>query len=79
MSGVEFLGPQGCFPEIQTRSFLVGGCFKRGLEYGVRAPVFYGNLREKTVFREFVREACCVLTENSENLLQPYGQCNSIV
>ena len=26
--------------------------FKGGLAYGVRTPVFYGNLREQTVFHE---------------------------
>ena len=46
------------------------------LEYGVRAPVFYGNLREKTgetVFHEYLHEACFVLTEISENLWKPPG------
>ena len=37
------------------------------LEYGLRAPVFYGNLREKTVFHEYLQEACFALTEISEN------------
>ena len=36
--------------------------FKRGLEYVARAPVFYGNLREKTVFHENLQEAFFVLT-----------------
>ena len=29
------------------------------LEYWVRAPVFYGNLREKTVFHETYRNIVC--------------------
>ena len=46
---------------------------KGGLEYGVRPPVFYGSLREKTVFHEYLQEACCVLTEISESLRKPLG------
>ena len=48
---------------------------KRGLEYGVRASVFYGNLREQTVFpRECLQEACVALTEISESLLEFPGE-----
>ena len=47
--------------------------FRRGLEYGVLALVFYGNLQEQTVFLEFLQEACFVLTEISEGLRKPPG------
>ena len=48
------------------------------LEYGVRvrAPVsteIYWSKREKTVFHEYLQEACVVLTEISENLQKPPG------
>ena len=49
---------------------------KRVLEYGIRAPVFYGNLwskRERTVFHESLQESCFVLTEISENLRETSG------
>ena len=46
---------------------------KRVLEYGVRAPAFYGNLREQTVFHENLLEACFVLIEISESLRKPPG------
>ena len=53
---------------------------KRVLEYGVRAPVFCGNLREKIVFHENLQEACFVLTEISQSLRKPPevygGECN---
>ena len=32
-------------------------------EYGVRAPVFYGKLREQMVFNECLQEACSALTQ----------------
>ena len=46
---------------------------KRGREYGVRAPVLYGDLREKTAFHEYLQEACFVLTEIFEHLRKPPG------
>ena len=49
---------------------------KRGLEYGVQAPVFYGSLREKTVFHEYLQEYCFVLTDISGNLREFTGECN---
>ena len=49
------------------------GMIKRVLEYGVRPPVFYGNLREETVFHEILQEACFVLTEISGNLREFTG------
>ena len=53
---------------------------KRGLEYGVRAPVFYGNLREQTVFHEYLQEACFVFIQKSPkisgNLREFTGKCN---
>ena len=55
--------------------------YKKGLEYGVRAPVFYGNLREQTGENGFpririVQEAwfvLTVLTDISESLRKPRG------
>ena len=44
-----------------------------GLEYGVRAPFFYGNLQEKTVFHEYLQEAYVVFTDISESLRKPPG------
>ena len=49
---------------------------KRGLEYGVQTPVFYGNLWDKTVFHEYLQEACFVLTEISNNIQKVTGKCN---
>ena len=46
---------------------------KRGPEYGVRAAVFYGSKREKTVLHENLQEACFVLTEISESCRKPPG------
>ena len=46
------------------------------LEYGVRATVFYGSLREQmgeNDVRENLQEACHVLTEISEHLRKPPG------
>ena len=51
-----------CLCRLEGRD---GGClrFKRGLEYGVQAPVFYGNLREQTGENGFPRipagSLCC--------------------
>ena len=45
----------------------------------VRAPVFCGNLQEKTVFHECLQEACFVLTlisESLRNLPGVKGECN---
>ena len=45
-------------------------------EYGVRAPVFYGNLQESTgekVFHEYLQKACFDLTDISDNLRKPPG------
>ena len=42
---------------------------KKGLEYGVRlrfSTEIYGSKREKTVFHEYLQEACFVLTESSK-------------
>ena len=33
----------------------------------------YGSNREKTLFHEYLQEACCVPTEISENLQKPLG------
>ena len=52
------------------------GEVKRGLENRVGAPVFYGNLREKTVFHEYLQEAWFILTEISGNLREFMGECN---
>ena len=46
---------------------------KRVLEYGVRAFVFYGNLRGEIAFREHPQEYCFVLTETFGNLRKPPG------
>ena len=56
-----------------TRPSVADGFVKRGLEYGVRAPVFYGSKREKTFFHEYLQEACFVLTEIFESLWKPPG------
>ena len=53
---------------------LVGGLAE--LEYGVRAPVFSRNLREKRVFHEYLQEACFVLTGVSGHLWELAGECN---
>ena len=52
---------------------------KRVLEHGVRAPVFYGNLLEKTVFHKYLQELYFVLSESpkiSGNLWEFMGECN---
>ena len=49
---------------------------KRGLEYGVRAPVFYGNLREQTRENGFPLKPAGVLFcyfYISESLRKPPG------
>ena len=43
------------------------------IEYGVRAPDFGGSKREKSSFRENLREACSGLAEVSEDLGKPRG------
>ena len=53
---------------------LATGFLRRGLEYGVWAPVsteIYGSKRENTVFHEHLHETCFVLTEISESLRRP--------
>ena len=50
--------------------------FKRVLEYGVWAPVFYGHLREQTGengFHEYLQEYCFVLAKITEILRKPTG------
>ena len=48
--------------------------------YGLRfSTEIYGSKREKTVFHEYLQEACFVLTEISEisgNLREFTGECN---
>ena len=42
--------------------------------YGLRfSTEIYGSKWEKTVFHEYVQEACFVLTEISENIRKPLG------
>ena len=56
---------------------------KRGLEYGVRAPVFYGNLRKQTgehiSFCEHLQEACVVLAEIYEHLRKPPAARENVI
>ena len=57
VGGVSLCGPYSCslmlVGELKTcvhqiHQLLLDCWLKRGLEYGARAPVFYGNLREQT-------------------------------
>ena len=52
------------------------GLAKRGLEYGVRAPVFYGNLLEQTGENSFPRRPTGSLFCYCTNLRKPPGGCN---
>ena len=52
--------PPGSAPRPRLREDL-------GTGYRLRfSTEIYGSKREKTVFHEYLQEACCVLTENSE-------------
>ena len=59
-----------------TKLIKVKNGLKRVLDYGVRAPAFYGDLREKTVFHEYLQEACLVLTEIPGDLREFVGKCH---
>ena len=50
-----------------------GKQIKRGLEYGVRAPGFYGNLREQTGENGFPRIHTGSLFRSYRNLRKPPG------
>ena len=54
--------------DLLARPAFVRTKVKRVLEYGVRAPVSSGFLREKAVFHKYLQEACFVITETSRNL-----------
>ena len=63
----------GDFPEDLSQAMLVGMMLVG--KSGVRAPAFYGDLREQTVLHESPQEACVFITgilrtspETSENL-----------